>query len=213
MRNNLDIGAIILAGGRGERFHQPKQYCVLENKPIWKHVYDKMIQVVDKNNVVVVGVDIEGGDTRTESVIKGLNSINRDTSRLIIAEAARPLVTLKQLEILAYDKHPSSTFVTPLVNTVIMRDGSYLNRNEMYQLLTPQAFDYKLLLKAYASGRYKGMTDETRVMFEFYNIKPHMIETTDNLIKITYPKDLAVVEKIMEMESRNEKEKGANNRR
>ena len=38
------------------------------------------------------------------------------------------------------------------------------------------------------------MTDETRVMFEEYGIKPTFVEGGDNLYKVTYPKDIAFLE-------------------
>ena len=52
-------------------------------------------------------------------------------------------------------------------------------------------------MEAMNSGRFEDMTDETRVMFEYFNIKPHFIETTENLIKVTYPRDLAIVERLL----------------
>lgn len=194
-------GAIILAGGRGERFHGQKQFVELHGKPIWQIVYEKAKQTLSQSdNLVVVGVDIPGGDTRTQSVITGLKHLKHDTERVIILEAARPLVTLEQIQCLLQDTAPSTSFVMPLVNTVITRQGGYLNRSELYDLLTPQAFDYQLLLEAYDSGKFEDLTDETRVMYEYHGIKPNLIETTDNLIKITYPKDLAIVEFMAENE-------------
>ena len=88
------------------------------------------------------------------------------------------------------------SFVRPLVNTVVYRDGRYINRDELYDLLTPQAFDYKLLLEAYRSGKFNDMTDETRAMLEFHGIKPYFIETGSNLFKVTYPGDLDIIESI-----------------
>lgn len=194
-----DIGAVVLAGGKGERFQGQKQYCKLNGKPLWKHVYDKVYAVIQSDNIVVVGIDIPGGETRTESVIKGLNRLSSNTSRVIIAEAARPLVTKRQIEELINDDAPSTSFVMPLVNTVIKRDGTYINREEMYELLTPQAFDYQLISRALNSGQFKNMTDETRVMLEFHGIKPHLIETTENLFKVTYKRDLPIIESLMEI--------------
>ena len=121
-----------------------------------------------------------------------------------MAEAARPLVTGRQIREILSDKSPSSSFVMPLVNTVIKRDGTYLNRKELYELLTPQAFDYRLLREALESGRYQDMTDETRVMFEYHGISPHLIETTENLVKVTYPGDLVIVDKLMDTWSTEE---------
>lgn len=199
MSLDKDIGAVVLAGGKGERFQGQKQFCELEGKPLWQHVYDKIYAVTQSDNIIVVGVDIPGGETRTESVMKGLKQLSSNTKRVIIAEAARPLVTKHQIKEILYDDAPSSSFVMPLVNTVIKRDGTYFNREEMYELLTPQAFDYQLLNKALNSGQFKNMTDETRVMFEFHGLKPHLIETTENLFKVTYKRDLPIIESLMEI--------------
>lgn len=199
MEVNEGFGAVVLAGGKGERFQGRKQFCTLKGKQLWQHVYNKIVAVMGNKNVVVVGVDIEGGKTRTESVIRGMRHLQVQTKRVIIAEAARPLVTKEQIEEILFDSAPSSSFVMPLVNTVIKRDGGYLNREEMYELLTPQAFDFQLLLGAFNSNRFSNMTDETRVMYEFYGIKPHLIETTENLLKVTYQRDLPMIEHLMEI--------------
>ena len=84
----------------------------------------------------------------------------------------------------------------PLVNTVVMRTGEYLDRGAMYDLLTPQAFDCRLLRQALADDRFLASTDETRPMFEFHGIKPYFIPTGENLVKVTYQRDVPVVEAI-----------------
>lgn len=189
-------GAILLAAGSGTRYHAKKQDLIFHNKPLWRYAYETALAVVGENNIIAVGKDIPGGETRTESVKIGLSALLNSVDRVIIVEAARPMVTEEQIRQLLNDPHPSSTFVRPLVNTPIYRDGTYVNRNEMYDLLTPQAFDRKMLEDAYQSGRFEDMTDETRVMFEYYGIKPHFIETESNLFKVTYPGDLDILESI-----------------
>ena len=189
-------GIIILAAGKGERFHGKKQDIEFHGKPLWKHAYDTALKVTDKTNIVVVGKDIVGGKTRSFSVMNGLKALPNDTEKVLILEAARPLVTIEQLKILIDNPKPSISFVMPLVNTVIGRDGTYYDRSSFYDLLVPQAFDYKKLLAAYETGKYIDMTDETRVMFEEYGIKPCLIETGQNLFKVTYPRDVAVLESI-----------------
>lgn len=192
----MKTGVIILAAGKGERFHGKKQNLNFHGKPLWKHVYDTSISIVPAENIVIVGRDILGGETRSESVVNGLKALSKETDRVVIVEAARPLVTKKQLEIILNDTAKSSSFVMPLVNTPIGRDGTYYERNAFYELLVPQACNYKMLLKAYETGKYKNMTDETKVMFEEYEIKPHLIETGQNLFKVTYPRDVATLEMI-----------------
>lgn len=190
----MKIGIVILAGGKGTRFGGKKQELEFHGKKLWEHVYDTAKLVTD--NIVVVGIDVPAGETRSESVINGLNSLDSDTEQVLIAEAARPLVTRKQMEELLVDEYDSKTFVMPLVNTVIGRDGTFFDRNRMYELLVPQAFNYSLLKSAYETGKYSDTTDETRVMYEEYGVKPKFFETTQNLFKVTYPKDIAVLELI-----------------
>lgn len=192
----MNNSVILLAAGKGTRYKGTKQDVIFHNKPLWRYAYETALNIVGKERIVAVGKDIPGGKTRTESVINGLKALPSDTDRVIIVEAARPMVTSDQILMLLDDYHPSTSFVRPLVNTVIYRDGTYINREELYDLLTPQAFDYKLLCEAYNSGRFSDMTDETRVMFEFHGIKPHFIETGSNLFKVTYPGDLDVIESI-----------------
>ena len=189
-----NVSAILLAGGQGSRFHAKKQFVEIDGKPMWQYPYEKLCDLLGRERVVVVGIDIPGGNTRSESVFNGMKAVPTDTERVVIVEAARPLVTSEQLAILIDDEHPSITFVRSLVNTVIFRDGRYLNRNELYDLLTPQGFDYRLLLEAMESGRFQDMTDETRVMFEYHGIAPKFIETAGNLMKVTYPEDILVLQ-------------------
>lgn len=192
----MKYGAIVLAAGFSSRYGgAKKQDLEFHGKQLWQYSYDTAKSVVG-NNIVAVGKDLSGGETRTKSVIIGLKALSNDTDRVIILDAARPLVTAKQIQVLLEDNYPSCTFVRPLVNTPIFRDGTYVNRSDMYDMLVPQAFDYRLLLEAYNSGKFEDMTDETRVMYEFHGIKPKLIETENNLFKVTYPGDLMIIESI-----------------
>ena len=199
-------GAIVLAAGSSTRYGEKKQDLEFHGKPLWKYSYETAASVVGFENVVVVGKDFPGGDTRTGSVIKGLNALSDETERVVILDAARPMVTEEQIKQLLENHSPSVTFVRPLVNTPIFRDGTYVNRNEMYDMLVPQCFDYKLLVEAYKSGKFEDMTDETRVMFEFHGVKPTLIETGSNLYKVTYPGDLHVIESIYQKQFLNKNE-------
>ncbi len=193
-------GAIILAGGRGERFNGAKQDVEFHGKALWRYPFDLVSQFVKRESIVVVGKDCKGGKTRSKSVMQGLARLSEDTERVIILEAVRPMVTPEQIQVLLEDTHPSTTFVMPLVNTVVWRNGEYINRYDLYELLTPQAFDCRMLKDAYESGKFKDMTDETRVMFEYHGIKPFFIETGQNLFKVTYRRDIPVLESIYQMQ-------------
>lgn len=203
----MKFGAIVLAAGYSTRYGgMRKQDLEFHGKQIWRYSYDTAESVVGKGNIVAVGKDIPGGETRSQSVIIGLRTLPSDTERVVILDAARPLVTVEQIKELLENPNPSCTFVRPLVNTPIFRTGVYVNRGEMYDLLVPQAFNYKLLLEAYNSGNFMDMTDETRVMFEYYGIKPTFIETGNNLYKVTYPGDLLIIESIYQQMTKENNE-------
>jgi 2-C-methyl-D-erythritol 4-phosphate cytidylyltransferase len=197
-----DSVAIILSGGKGMRFGKQKQYVIFNKKPLWKHVYDKVSAVFPNNNICVVGNDAEAGKTRSCSVINGLRYFaNRfpKPEKVIILEAARPLVTIEQINILMEYKEPSCAFVTPVVNAIIKRDGTYVDRADYYEMVAPQAFDYMILKEAYEKKEAWDFNDETRVVYEYSGIKAKLIETGQNLFKVTYPHDLIILNELIKL--------------
>lgn len=202
-----NVYAIILAAGKGTRFHNQKQFLEFHGKPLWRHLYDTLSLVLPKNKIIVVGVDICGGSTRSESVKIGLQWIhdNGICDKVLIMEAARPLVTRKQIEDVIASNSKSVCFVKPVVDTVILKNKTYLNRADCLHLVSPQAFDFKLLYEAYTNCDLSEIrTDETRLMNDTYGIKPDFIEGDDNLYKVTYPKDIAIIEEIYKQQKENE---------
>lgn len=192
---------IILAGGSGTRFGGPvkKQFLMFHGKELWRYMYDTACDVLPKEQIVVVGIDIPGGATRSGSVKNGLDWVasHGDCDKVVICEAARALVTKQQLQdIISFDSK-SCCFVNPVVDTVILTDKTYLTRSECRHLVSPQAFDFDLLYKAYENCDLGEMrTDETRLMNDTYAIKPDFLEGGENLYKVTYPKDIAILEAI-----------------
>jgi 2-C-methyl-D-erythritol 4-phosphate cytidylyltransferase len=200
--NNTEVAAIVLAAGQGSRFKGRKQFLEFHGKPLYKHVYDTLSSVIPISNIIVVGVDIEGGSTRNESVKIGLQylaSIN-SFKKVVICEAARSLVTQSQIEQIILTESSSICYVNPVVDTVILKDKTYINREDCLHLVSPQAFDFQLLYDAYENADLSELrTDETRLMYEVYGIKPDFLIGEDNLYKVTYPKDIAVLESIYQI--------------
>ena len=197
----METYMIILAGGSGTRFGGPvkKQYIEFHGKELWRYMYDTACSVLPKDNIVVVGIDIPGGATRSGSVKNGLDWIAKkgNCKKVVICEAARALVTSEQLQQIIDLESPSCCFVNPVVDTVILTNKTYLTRSECRHLVSPQAFDFELLYKAYQDCDLGEMrTDETRLMNDTYGIKPDFLEGGENLYKVTYPKDIAIIEAI-----------------
>lgn len=207
MENNTY--AIILAAGKGTRFHGQKQFLEFHGKKLWEHLYDTVSSVIPKSQIVVVGVDVMGGQTRSESVKIGLQWIydKGNCERVVILEAARTLVTKQQIDDIVNSTSKSICFVKPVVDTVILRDKTYLNRQDCLHLVSPQAFDFKLLYNAYSNCDLSEIrTDETRLMNDVYGIKPTFLEGDDNLYKVTYPKDIAIIEEIYKQQNLKDNE-------
>lgn len=188
--------AIILAAGNGLRFNEKKQFKIFRNKKLWEHVYDKVKDLV--NETIVVGIDIKGGKTRSESVINGLNSLSKNSNRVIILEAARPLVTNSQIEILLNSSSDSCGFYSPFVDATLVDDNIYYDRSRCKSFQAPQAFNTKLLKEAYNSNKYlDNVGDETIIMYKHFNINPTLYLGGPNLFKVTYPEDLDILNVII----------------
>jgi 2-C-methyl-D-erythritol 4-phosphate cytidylyltransferase len=186
----------------------------LLGKPLWRRVYDTLVTVVPPERVCLVGLDtasapaglVPGGERRTESVLNGLTYIRKKIDenggtaageRVLILESARPLVTPEQICRLIDCGAPSAAFVTPLVNTIIRRDGLPTERADYYDLLTPFIFDLDLIYSAYSTGKYFDVTDDTRAVWECHGVKPLLLETDRNLFKVTYHEDIAIAEALL----------------
>lgn len=185
--------AIVLAGGKGERFGDKKQFVEINGVPLWKMVADKAKNVVDE--VVVVGVDVVGGETRADSVFIGLENIKG--KNVVILESARPLVTEQQIyDILkAVETHISATYITPCVNT-IYENGEY-KRNGIVELQVPQAFRRSKLLTAHKITEKHNPTDDTQLIYDIFGIKPHLLIGGRNLFKVTYPEDIKIIQSML----------------
>ena len=111
--------AIIVAGGTGSRMKAdiPKQFMLLNHKPVLMHSLQKFYecnasvvivlhkdlinewkQLCEKYECNIPHIIIIGGDTRSESVINGLNAIDSDDGVVAIHDAARPLITKQLIE-------------------------------------------------------------------------------------------------------------------
>ena len=68
--------AIVLAAGFSTRYGgQKKQDLEFHGKQIWLWSYDTAKSVVGEDNIIAVGKDMPGGETRTKSVIIGLKAL------------------------------------------------------------------------------------------------------------------------------------------
>jgi len=188
------ISGIILAAGNGKRFGLKKQFKSFLGRQVWKWSYEVAKSVLDE--VVVVGVDFNGGKTRQKSVKIGLKHVTGD--KVIIFDAARPLVTEKQILAIkkAVSVWDSVSFATRPTDTIYCR-RKYFRENAL-SLQVPQAFDTNLLRLAHKKTKRRNATDDTILMLEEFGIEPMFIEGGKNLHKLTYQEDIKILKILYE---------------
>jgi len=169
--------AIVVAGGRGTRFggNRPKQFLELNGAPVIVQTLRQFERAGEIQNVVVVlpaaqtaGFQsliqkfdlkkvsrvVAGGETRSQSVRNGLETID-EADIVAVHDGVRPLVTpdeIDQVVRVANDKG-AAILVAPVGDTLkqieqdrVLRTVPRLN---LRRALTPQCFRFAVLKRAY----------------------------------------------------------------
>jgi 2-C-methyl-D-erythritol 4-phosphate cytidylyltransferase len=147
-----------------------------------------------------VGI-INGGPTREESVFNALNAIRKEylgwqdlDIEVYIHDGDRPFLSpaLLQAEKEALKDHQSAIPYIKVSDSLYnIKEGSYARREEYGLIQTPQAFKYRMLLKAFQSqeSRLSSFTDEGSLV-KAYGQDLYLIPGDKENIKISTPDDL-----------------------
>jgi 2-C-methyl-D-erythritol 4-phosphate cytidylyltransferase len=148
---------------------------------------------------------IQGGDTRQESVYRGLQALPKDAKQVLIHDGARCLATPGLLNRCAeaITNCPGLIAAVPVKDTikVVGEDGivqSTPNRNNLWAAQTPQGFDVKLLKECHDEGLRSGweVTDDA-ALFEKCAYPVSIVPGEETNLKVTTPQDLAIAEFIL----------------
>ncbi len=223
----MKIIAIIPAGGKGLRsgFPTPKQYLKFNSKEIICYpletfqknkfineiiiaaepeYFNLLIKIVTTYNFKKVKLIVEGGITRQQSVYNALLSVEAAKDDLIVVhDAARALLSEEVLNnaIRTAKNKGNSVVCIKAKNTLIIGNETvktYLNRDEVYYVQTPQIFKYDLLLKAfnYAEKNSFIATDESSIV-KNYGRKVYISEGSVFNFKITTKEDFELFRKLV----------------
>lgn len=212
-------------GGR-----RAKQFLELAGIPIIIHTLRRFEQCASIHEVVVVlpqpdaagflalagkfGLRklarvVPGGETRAESVWRGLQSIRAATARIVaVHDGVRPFVTPEEISrtIEAAETGGASILVAPVVETIKEVSGPLVlrtvERRDLRRSLTPQCFRYEILRRAYERARDLGenITDDS-LLVEQMGVDVHIVEGDARNIKITRPEDIAFAEILLKQNS------------
>ena len=217
-----------MAGGSGTRMGSgiPKQFRSLCGKPVlwWSmkafHDQDpstKLILVLPEE-FISLWEDFfttlpkeerfpyevtSGGESRSESVVKGLALVDADNSLVAVHDGARPLVTPGMIDKgwkVALE-NGAAIPVIPVTDSLRIKTdhgSKNVDRNDYLAVQTPQIFKTSLLKNAYAAAEGNSFSDDATVV-ENYGHKVALFEGNPDNMKITNPKDLAIAAVIMDV--------------
>ncbi len=215
--------AIVLAAGKGSRMKSDteKQFMMLGDYPVIYYSLkafndspvDEIILVTGHNSVEYCREEIvrcfgfdkvsritEGGRERYNSVYNGLLACD-NPENVIIHDGARPFVTVNMINrcIHTLEDYKACTVGMPVKDTIKVVDDNQIGlstptRESLWQIQTPQAFDYKMLLGCYEEMMKEtpDVTDDTMVAERYGNCRVKVIEGSYSNIKITTPEDLKI---------------------
>ncbi len=228
--------AIIAAAGEGSRFssdsskENPKQCRMLLNYPLYMWSLREFISSTYISSIILIGNEyilssmqeqvaafdsekridvICGGKSRQESVYLGLKqseSHNPRPTHALIHDAARPLITKKDIDAvaLAVIASGAATMASVVPDTVkkVDRDSLYiketLNRDELYLAQTPQGGRLDWLLEAHNKLVLKGqeVTDDAACL-ERAGHSVKVVPGSRFNIKVTHSEDMDICRYIL----------------
>lgn len=198
----------------------PKQYQALNGIPVLAHTLNCFQNLAWVNHIIVVLHESDryfqsffpvlpdkvntviGGDTRGQSVFNGLTALQTKANGndwVLVHDAVRPCLTqsdLARLRANVLNHEVGGILAEPMCATVKKsRNGKDIehtvNREALFQALTPQMFRFDILLTSlkYALEKGLNMTDESQAV-EYLGYSPLLVQARDPNIKITTANDL-----------------------
>lgn len=223
MSTHPHIVALIVAAGHGVRAGEglPKQYRPLGGTPILRRTIQAFLNhpMVDAVQVVIgaehgelyesatkglpLPSPITGGETRQESVLRGLESLtDLKPSLVLIHDAARPLVSADIIgaTIAALETHDAALPVLAASDTLKrLHEGvveETVPRENLGAAQTPQGFRFDKILAAHRAARDTSVTDDAAIA-ERAGLAVAAVPGSRFNIKLTTPEDFVIAEALL----------------
>lgn len=190
-----------MAAGSGLRFGSAKQFEVIGGKKI----VDWAVDEAEKHSAGVVVVlpagqavgegQVEGGNTRSESVRRGLAAVPSEATIICVHDAARPFASpavFQRVISAVVDGADAAVPGIPVVDTIKQVNESNVvvstpRRETLRAVQTPQAFRAESLRHAHATG---GESTDDAALIEKQNGEVVVVEGEVVNRKITTREDL-----------------------
>lgn len=223
----MRIYAIIPAAGKGKRsgHFTPKQYLKFNGKELIAYTlevfqknkfideiiisahpdyFNLLEKIKKKYRLTKVQKIVKGGKERQDSVYKALQSIKADKDDLIaVHDAARPLLPQKILtDAIKTAQSKGNALVCIKAKDTLVKGtnivDSYIDRENVYYVQTPQIFKFsdlmKAMSKAYSERFYA--TDES-MLINNIGIKINIVPGSVMNFKVTINDDIRLLRKLL----------------
>lgn len=227
--NENSIPVIIVAGGMSSRMGEiDKKFLDLGGAPLIvrtlekfensnsisriilvtrKSDINKIELLCDKYMLTKVSDIVEGGASRQESVLKGVECLTGDEKKVLIHDGARPFVSERVIAECVDKLKTNDAVLTALkINDTVKKADEKgfvektLDRTLLYSAQTPQGVDTEIYKKALKEiGDLSAFTDDASIM-EYMGKKVLIVEGNPENIKITTQKDIVLANAIIKGE-------------
>lgn len=218
----LKKSMIVTAGGIGTRINSklPKQFIELLGQPVLMHTI-KRIHKIDPDIEIILTLPekhvktwidlclkykfkiphhtVNGGKERYHSVKNALNFSSGDL--IGVHDGVRPIISRKMIHNL-FQEATIKGAVIPVIEIneslrkITPKNFKSVDRSKYRIVQTPQVFKRDILEKAYQNSYEKDITDDATLV-EKIGQKIHLVEGDIDNIKITYPRDILLVEQLL----------------
>jgi len=214
------VAVLVVAAGKGERAGGavPKQYAALLGKPILRWTLEAFVRHPRVDSVLVaIGPDqeqlyapaveglalpppIAGGNTRQESVRRGLEALAQSAPDMVlIHDAARPLVSSAIIDAVIAALESGADGSVPLLavaDTLKRNDGgkwTTVPREGLLRAQTPQGFRFARILRAHRHYAAQDVTDDM-ALAELAGLHIAAVAGEERNMKVTTAEDFALAE-------------------
>lgn len=203
-----------------------KQYLNLHGKTVLENTLQCFLDLPQINKIVLVLnsndsiwptlaiaahpkiVTVTGAERRCDSVLNGLLYLQdyaKPEDWVLVHDAVRPCLQQSDIEKLMNElvNHPVGGILAAPIRDTLKRtdqDGNILatlERDYVFTALTPQMFRFNKLLVAMQQAVANNAPTDEAAAIEALGEKPLIIKGRSDNIKITYPEDLLLAEKIL----------------
>ncbi|HLM01929.1 MAG TPA: 2-C-methyl-D-erythritol 4-phosphate cytidylyltransferase [Pyrinomonadaceae bacterium] len=219
--------AIIVAAGSGKRFggQTAKQFLEILGKPLVIHTIQRFeicpeideiilvlpatenarfLEIAGKYGFKKISEIVDGGETRAESVRKGLRAVRAATAEIVaVHDGARPLVSVAEIsETVEKAKEAGAACLVSTVTDTIkeIENGKIartIDRSTLRRALTPQCFRYEILKRAFENADLSAAATDECFLVERLGCEIAIVEGSARNIKITHAEDLILAESLL----------------